>query len=132
LLPYAARADRDRFAVVSTRVAPVFPVSDVAASLAFYRGLGFGVRPWRGGGYGFVTFGGAEIHLGAEPDLATRPDRRSTAYLFVEDADALAREWLAAGADVRLPQDTDWGQHEGALVDPDGNVIRFGSPVTAD
>jgi uncharacterized glyoxalase superfamily protein PhnB len=43
----------------------------------------------------------------------------------------LARAWLAAGGDVRLPQDTEWGQHEGVLVDPDGNVIRFGSPVDA-
>jgi hypothetical protein len=81
---------------------------------------------WRGGGYGFVTFDGAEIHLGVEPDLDTRADRRSTAYLFVGDADALARTWLAAGGDVRLPQDTEWGQHEGVLVDPDGNVIRAG------
>jgi uncharacterized glyoxalase superfamily protein PhnB len=48
------------------------------------------------------------------------------------DADALARTWLAAGGDVRLPQDTEWGQHEGVLVDPDGNVIRFGSPMNAD
>jgi uncharacterized glyoxalase superfamily protein PhnB len=104
----------------------------VAAALAYYRGLGFGARQWHGGGYGFVTFDGAEIHLGAEPDLETRPDRRSTAYLFVEDADALARTWLAAGADVRLPQDTEWGQHEGVLVDPDGNMIRFGSPMNAD
>ncbi|TVY99054.1 dioxygenase [Trebonia kvetii] len=31
-----------------------------------------------------------------------------------------------------LPQDTEWGQHEGVLVDPDGNVIRFGSPMNAD
>jgi hypothetical protein len=83
---------------MSTRVAPVFPVSDLDAALAYYRGLGFGTRPWRGGGYGFVTFDGAEIHLGAEPDLETRADRRATAYLFVEDAGALARAWLAAGA----------------------------------
>jgi predicted enzyme related to lactoylglutathione lyase len=117
--------------VVSARVAPVFPVRDLAAALAHYRGLGFGVREWRGGGYGFVTFDGAEIHLGVEPDLDTRPDRRSTAYLFVEDADSLARIWRAAGGDVRLPQDTEWGQHEGALVDLDGNVIRFGSPMNA-
>jgi len=32
---------------------------------------------------------------------------------------------------VRLPEDTEWGKHEGVLIDPDGNVIRFGSPVTA-
>jgi predicted enzyme related to lactoylglutathione lyase len=117
---------------MSTRVAPVFPVTDVTTALAYYRGLGFGAREWRGGGYGFVTFESAEIHLGVEPDLNTRPDRRSTAYLFVEDADALAQTWLAAGGDVRLPQNTEWGRHEGALVDPDGNVIRFGSPMNED
>jgi catechol 2,3-dioxygenase-like lactoylglutathione lyase family enzyme len=52
--------------VVSTRVAPVFPVSDLAASLAYYRGLGFRVRTWEGGGYGFVKFDRAEIHLGED------------------------------------------------------------------
>jgi hypothetical protein len=31
-----------------------------------------------------------------------------------------------------VPQDTEWGQHEGVLIDPDGNVIRFGSPVNAN
>ncbi len=117
---------------MSTRVAPIFPVSDLAAALAYYRGLGFSARQWRGGGYGFVTFEGAEIHLGVEPDLDTRTDRRSAAYLFVEDADALARAWLTAGGDVRLPQDTEWGQHEGVLIDPDGNIIRFGSPMHSD
>jgi predicted enzyme related to lactoylglutathione lyase len=116
---------------MSTHVAPVFPVSDLAAALAYYHGLGFGTRQWRAGGYGYVTFDGAEIHLGVEPGLSTRPDRRSTAYLFVEDAGALARSWLAAGGEVRLPQDTEWGRHEGALVDLDGNVIRFGSPLNA-
>jgi uncharacterized glyoxalase superfamily protein PhnB len=30
---------------------------------------------------------------------------------------------------VRPPQDTEWGQHEGVLIDPDGNVIRFGSTM---
>jgi catechol 2,3-dioxygenase-like lactoylglutathione lyase family enzyme len=113
-------------------VAPVFPVSDVASSLAYYRGLGFRGWPWAGGGYGFVRFKGAEIQLGEEPDLGARPDRRATAYLFVEDADALAETWVAAGGDVRLPEDTEWGQHEGVLVDPDGNVIRFGSPMHVD
>jgi uncharacterized glyoxalase superfamily protein PhnB len=117
---------------MSTRVAPVFPVRDVDAALAYYRRLGFGARQWHGGGYGYVTFDGAEIHLGVEPDPDAHLNRRSTAYLFVKDADALAQTWLAAGGDVRLPQDTEWGQHEGVLIDLDGNVIRFGSPVNAD
>jgi predicted enzyme related to lactoylglutathione lyase len=114
---------------VRNRVAPIFPVSDLAAALAYYRRLGFRAREWPGGGYGFVTLHGAEFHLGVEPDLDTRADRRATAYLFVEDADALARTWLAAGGDVHGPQDTEWGQHEGVLTDPDGNSIRFGSPI---
>jgi uncharacterized glyoxalase superfamily protein PhnB len=28
-----------------------------------------------------------------------------------------------------MPEDTEWGQHEGAVGDPDGNVLRFGSPI---
>jgi uncharacterized glyoxalase superfamily protein PhnB len=47
----------------------------------------------------------------------------------VDDADAVAAGWWAAGAEVHGPQDTECGQHEGAVIDPDGNVIRFGSPV---
>jgi len=27
------------------------------------------------------------------------------------------------------PQDTEWGRREGAVIDPDGNVIRFGSAL---
>jgi catechol 2,3-dioxygenase-like lactoylglutathione lyase family enzyme len=130
-IPVVARAAR-YVAVVSTRVAPIFPVADLVAALSYYRGLGFGVRHWHSGGYGIVTFDGAEIHLGVESDLDTRTDRRASAYLFVDDADALAATWLAAGGDVRLPEDTEWGKHEGVLIDPDGNVIRFGSPMTAD
>lgn len=118
---------------MGARVSPIFPVSDLAAAFAYYRGLGFGIREYggAGAGYGFISFDGAEIHLGVVPDLGERPDHRTGAYLFVEDADALARNWRAAGGDVRLPEDTDWGQHEGVLIDPDGNVIRFGSPMKA-
>jgi hypothetical protein len=43
--------------------------------------------------------------------------------------DELAAAWRSAGAEVHWPEDTESGQHEGAVVDPDGNVIRFGSPM---
>jgi hypothetical protein len=55
-------------------------------------------------------------------------------YLYVDDADALYREWLALGLPAagipRLhgaPGDTDYGLREFALVDPDGNLLRVGS-----
>ena len=110
------------------RIAPVFGVRDLSASLAFYGRLGFQTREYEGGGYGFATRDGIEIHLGQIPDGDPRAIR-GTAYLFVDDADDVAQAWRSAGADVRPPEDTDWGQHEGVLIDPDGNIIRFGSPM---
>ena len=108
------------------RIAPIFPVRDLELAMDHYRRLGFDVRRYPPGGYGFVSRDSVEIHLGVVSD----PDHRtSSAYLFVDDADELAAQWRAAGVAVHGPQDTEWGRHEGAAVDPDGNVIRFGSPI---
>jgi hypothetical protein len=108
------------------RIAPIFAVRDLEQALSHYERLGFTTRAYGGRGYGFATRDGLEIHLGLVP---VEDHRVSAAYLFVDDADELAREWRSAGFDVHSPQDTDWGKHEGAIVDPDGNVIRFGSPM---
>ena len=116
--------------VMATRIAPILPVADLSVALAHYRRLGFSVRAYHKGGYGFATFDQVEIHLGVPaPGKASTP---ASAYLFVDDADELARAWSASGADVRLPVDTEWGMHEGVVIDPDGNVIRFGSPITGE
>lgn len=50
-------------------------------------------------------------------------------YLYVADADALHAEWTAAAVEGRFhaPTDTDYGLREGAYVDPDGNLLRYGS-----
>jgi predicted enzyme related to lactoylglutathione lyase len=108
------------------RIAPIFAVHDLDVAMGHYQRLGFTVRAYAGGGYGFASRGGVEIHLGVVP---ADDQRTSSAYLFVNDADDLAAAWRSAGAEVHSPQDTEWGQHEGAVVDPDGNVIRFGSPI---
>jgi catechol 2,3-dioxygenase-like lactoylglutathione lyase family enzyme len=110
------------------RVAPIFPVRDLDASLAYYTKLGFTTRRYGGGNYGFAVADDVEIHLGVITNVADHG--HASAYLFVDDADAVAARWEAAGVEVNRPQDTEWGQHEGAVVDPDGNVIRFGSPMT--
>ncbi|MBV8217626.1 MAG: VOC family protein [Solirubrobacterales bacterium] len=109
------------------RAAPILPVRDVEAALAFYARMGFEVRRYGPAPYGFASRDGVELHLGQVPD----GDRSSaSAYVHVDDSDAVAAEWRAAGGEVHGPQDTDWAQHEGALVDLDGNVIRFGSPIS--
>jgi catechol 2,3-dioxygenase-like lactoylglutathione lyase family enzyme len=110
------------------RAAAILPVQDLRASLALYRQLGFETREYEGGGYGFVTRDGVEIHLGVTSKIEPASAKHSV-YLWVDDADALAEAWSAAGAEVHVPEDTEWGQHEGSLVDLDGNVLRFGSPI---
>lgn len=107
------------------RAAPILPVADLDAALAHYRRLGFETRRYEGGGYGFAARDGVEIHLGVVTDGRSP----GSAYVYVDDAVAVAAQWRAAGVVVHEPQHTEWGMHEGAVVDPDGNVIRFGSPI---
>ena len=108
------------------RIAPIFAVRDLDVAMAHYQRLGFTVRAYPGGGYGYATREEVEIHLGVVPDGDWRG---CSAYLFVDDADELAVAWRSAGVPVHAPQDTEWRRREGAVVDPDGNVIRFGSPL---
>jgi len=109
------------------RIAPIFPVRDVRVALAYYAKLGFQTREYTGAVYGFAVMDDVEIQVGLVPEgKATAP---ATAYLYVEDADELARQWAHGGGDVRFPEDTEWGQREGVLIDPDANIIRFGSPL---
>ena len=107
-------------------VAPVFSATDVKRWLAHYRGLGFEVEA-HDDEYGFASLGPVNIHVSRNPDhdpLTTA----GCAYLYVDDADALWRQWSAAsgGRNVQ-PIDTDYGMREGAHIDPDNNLLRFGS-----
>jgi predicted enzyme related to lactoylglutathione lyase len=117
--------------VTMRKIAPVLPVSDLAASLAHYARLGFTTSEYTGAGaaagYGFARRDEMELHLGTVPE--GRAWSPATTYLYVDDADALAAEWRATGVRVEPPVDTPWGLHEGVVIDPDGNVIRFGSPL---
>ena len=113
------------------RIAPVFPVRDLALAAEHYRKLGFEVEEYDGpDAYAFARRDGIEFHLAQVSDLKPRRNM-SAVYLYVTDADALYREWRAAGAAGRLiePRDTSYGLREGACLDRDANLIRFGSPL---
>jgi hypothetical protein len=57
------------------RVAPIFAVHDLTPSLAHYQQMGFIVRAYDRGGYGFAERNGIEIHLG-RGGLSSPEDRR--------------------------------------------------------
>jgi Ser/Thr protein kinase RdoA (MazF antagonist) len=123
-------APRNRFGSFS----PVFPVRDLRRALAHYASLGFEAEPYADGdGYGFAGRDGVSLHLsfgeGHGPEAGHR--HVGTAYLYVEDADALYDEWARPGVGglTRRVGDTPYKLREGSHVDPDGNLIRFGSPM---
>jgi catechol 2,3-dioxygenase-like lactoylglutathione lyase family enzyme len=110
-------------------VAPVLPTRDVAASLALYAKLGFKTQSYEGpADYGYARRDDVYLHVIHAPHHDPR-STASTIYLYVEDADALHAEWHSAGVDGRFhePSDTPYGLREGAYVDPDGNLLRYGS-----
>ena len=112
-------------------VSPVFPVSDMNLASTHYEKLGFEVRRYEGPDrYAFAHRDNIEIHLAQVDNL--KPKRNMSAvYLYVDDADDLYAEWSAADVDGRLiaPTDTSYGLREGACLDRDANLIRFGSPL---
>ena len=111
---------------------PIFPVRDLTAALAHYAALGFGTLAYDDGGeYGFANRDGVGLHLAAHPGHEAGHQHTAAAYLYVRDADALYAEWSrpGIGGETRPPGPTPYRLHEGSHTDPDGNLIRFGSPV---
>ncbi|MDH4144908.1 MAG: VOC family protein [Acidimicrobiia bacterium] len=119
--------------VAATAFAAILPVRDLVAAAAHYRALGFAVEAFQGDApYAFASWGPVDLHLAGSAGLDPATNS-SMAYLYVDDADALYARWRAAGVAGRLvvPLDTDYGLREGAHVDPDGNLLRFGSPLAS-
>ncbi len=114
-----------------TQIAPIFPVSDLRRALAHYDSLGFETLAYAGGDdYGFVERDGVQLHL-ARCDDHDPHCGSGAAYLYVEDADFLFAAWGRPGilGTTLPPGDTPYKLREGSHVDPDGNLIRFGSPL---
>jgi len=120
---------------------PIFPVRDLRRALAHYESLGFEVEPFTDGDeYGFADRDGVSLHLATDHGHGDSDDSGGSghdhkhvgsAYLHVEDADALYDEWARPGVGglTRRVGNTAYKLREGSHIDPDGNVIRFGSPV---
>jgi catechol 2,3-dioxygenase-like lactoylglutathione lyase family enzyme len=114
-------------------LAAILPVRDVRAALASYEKLGFTTRihaqasPDAPPIYGFLSRDAIRLHLARTADLDPHTNT-SAIYLYVDDPDALFREWSAAAPAGCLepPEDRDWGMREMTYVDPDGNLLRIG------
>lgn len=109
----------------------MFVTTDLARALELYERLGFAVQAYQDADYyGYASRDGIEFHIAKVSHINLRTTT-SCSYVWVDDAQALFDEWSAAGVDgdLRPPSPTDYGLNEGAYSDPDGNLIRFGSPA---
>jgi len=102
------------------------PTTDVARSVGWYRAAGFAVEVHGD----FVMTRRDDIELFLSPNPEHDPKRTaSCVYVRVTDADALHAGWTAAAVGVGELRDTDYRMREFALIDPDGNMMLFGSPL---
>jgi len=124
------------------RIAPVFLVRDIEASVAFWRDrVGFETDEIYGDPPNFamptrdgVTVMLAEAPAGREPPVPNWRvlDKCNQAYLWVDDANGLYEELQVRGAPIDFTiYDTPWGTREFGIQDLDDHDIAFGQLLSS-
>lgn len=112
------------------RAVAIIPSSDLDASEAFYRKLGFEVES----DYGFYRIladgRGWHLHLNkVEGWPRNVEDNPLGLYLYVEDVDAVADRVREHIIEPGSPNLKHWGCYEFAVSDPSGTLVRIGRIV---
>lgn len=114
--------------------ATVFVVSDIAASLAYYRDvLGFQVTFEYGQPLSYACLCRDEValHLLASSRTKRLPGHGAIC-VFVRDVDQIYAEVSGRGAKLlNQPEDRDYGMRDFDVVDADGNQLTFGMGTDA-
>jgi len=110
--------------------APIFPVSDLQTSLRFYAAMGFLGNAWDDQ-YAMILRGESGIHLRLE-NTPLKENNPSGAYFYVETGIGdLYAEFLANHVPFCSPLAIrEWKMNEFQVSDPDGNLLRFGEPLS--
>lgn len=109
-------------------VLPHLPVSDLDRSIAYYRDA-LGLRlAWRTVDGSVAALSSGEIEILLLVAWAEEgPPTAFTAYVYVEDPDALCAEYQQAGADIVQPVATrSYGMRDFTVRDPDGHRFIVG------
>lgn len=114
-------------------VIPILPSRSLLRTIDFYRKLGFNGEVV-GDGYAILTRGSIELHFFAHPEL--KPEEcYSGCYIRLRDVDRIWAQLSAANLPVQgIPrmepvEDKPWGMREFALLDEDGNLLKFGQEL---
>lgn len=112
------------------RATAIVPSSDLDASGAFYRQLGFEVVSDYGD-YRILADGkGWHLHLNKVDGWPARiEDNPFGLYLYVDDVDAVADRVRDRIIEKGAPHLKPWGTYEFAVSDPSGTLVRIGRIV---
>jgi catechol 2,3-dioxygenase-like lactoylglutathione lyase family enzyme len=105
----------------------ILPASNLDASEAFYRKLGFSVESDYGH-YRILSDGkGWHLHLNRVEGWPKQvEDNPVGLYLYVEDVDAVANRVREHIIEAGSPNLKPWGCYEFAVSDPNGTLVRIG------
>ncbi|WP_066415850.1 bleomycin resistance protein [Bordetella ansorpii] len=104
---------------------PVLASLDMKRTLSFYESiLGFETRHFENESYGIAVRGDTELHFWACDDRKIAEN--TSCYLRVPDIHAVHRELSAKLPKLGQVVQTAWGMDELYILDPDGNLIKFG------
>jgi catechol 2,3-dioxygenase-like lactoylglutathione lyase family enzyme len=112
---------------------PILPSHDLERTIAFWATVGFEVVE-RFDGYLLTHANGVELHFAAdvagdrsEGEASWQPGQ---AFVHVKDALVLWKRLRSADVPGLGPvEEQDYGLREFVVIDPDGNRVRFGSPL---
>ncbi len=107
---------------------PIFKVADVARSVVWFERAGFAVS-FHDDAYAFVH---RDLHLTihlAQAEGNELPGQGSALPPLSRMLTKWPRNGEAPRSTWSVPRNEDYGKREGSVIDPDGNVIRFGSPI---
>ena len=104
---------------------PVLASLDMARTLKFYGDvLGFRTQHFESFSYGMAVRGDTELHFWAceENDIA----ENTSCYIRVNDIAGVHQELSLQLPELQPVVRTAWGMDELYVIDPDGNLLKFG------
>lgn len=113
------------------RIIPMLPVSNMPASVEFYRKLGFSVEQrndhWR---WAMLCFGDCRLMVDESINVHPGIPRTSVLYLYPEGIHEFHEQVRRNGLDVPGLETTFYGMTEFRIDDPDGNRLWIGQQET--
>jgi catechol 2,3-dioxygenase-like lactoylglutathione lyase family enzyme len=123
---------RDTKARIEGQIIPTLPARSIDETVAYYGRLGFELKARYPGEqeYAILRRDDAELHFYEFP--VDPKQNLAGCYLRIADAAALYEEWHSVEDIVQPLTDTDHGLREFAVSDPNGNLLRIGSPIEGE